>query len=315
MFGLLLLFVSVCSYGQYLPNSLVQLDKYQAISAYAGLKNSVFITGKYRAQWQGIQGMPKQAMMQAHMPMYQVRGAVGLQLQSVRMGAQVDTRLVASYNYIQKTSIGIFSAGIRLGVSQFALKGAELRTPDGDYVNGNIDHKDPFLNIGTNRGIGVIYGVSTYFKNRFVEGGIDVLQIPTYKMSLGATKYNYTSILNGYLEVPFVIFNKIKLTPNLHLQSDFVTWQLQLMTTVEYFGNVFGGMGVRGFSPTTSDALVLMFGWKFNKKYQVAYSYDIGVSALRNVHDGSHEIMFVYNMDKKMNGMKLPKIIYNPRYM
>lgn len=314
LIGLLLL-CTVQLYGQYLPNSLIQFDKYQMISAYAGLKNTAVITGKLRSQWQGIEGMPQQVNIQGSMPFAQLRGAAGVQIQSVSQGAQVDTRLVVSYNYIQSTSIGLFSGGIKLGVSQFSLKGGELRTPDGEYGNGSVNHNDPFLNLGTNRGLGVVYGASMYFRNRFIEGGVDLVQLPSFRLAVGAGKYTYETILNGYIEVPIVILNKIKLTPNLQLQSDFVTWQLQMMTTVEYFGNVFGGMGVRGFSPMTSDALILMFGWKFNKKYQLAYSYDVGISSLRNAHDGSHEIMFKYNLDKKMNGLKVPKIIYNPRYM
>lgn len=315
LIGLMVLLIAGQSYGQYLPNTLVQLDKYQAVSAYAGLKNSVFITGKYRAQWQAIEGMPQQVNVQAHMPMYQLRGAVGLQLQTVRMGAQADSRMVGSYNYIHRFPFGVLSGGIKLGLSQFSLRGSELRTPGGNYSNGDINHNDPFLNNATSRSIGLVYGASVYFKSRFVEGGADLLQMPAFRVSFGTGKYTYVSMLNGYVEVPIVLLDKIKLTPNLQLQSDFVTWQLQLMTTIEYFGNVFGGMGVRGFSPMTSDALIVVFGWKFNKKYQLAYSYDIGISSLRNVHDGSHEIMFIYNMDKKMNGMKMPKIIYNPRYM
>lgn len=315
LIGLFLLLLTVHAYGQYLPNSLIQFDKYQVISAYAGLKNAVTVTGKFRAQWQGIEGMPQQVNLQGYMPTAQLRGAVGLQLQTVKSGAQVDSRLVASYNYVQVTSVGLFSGGVKLGFSQFSLKGGDLRTPEGDYVNGKINHKDPFLNMGTNRGIGLVYGVSSYFKSRYVEGGVDLIQLPTYRVSVGAGKYTYESMFNAYLEVPIVILNKIKLAPNLQLQSDFVTWQFQLVAMIEYFGNIFGGMGLRGFGPNTSDAFILVFGWKFNKKYQLAYSYDVGISALRSVHDGSHEIMFKYNLDRKWNGMKIPKVIYNPRYM
>ena len=53
----------------------------------------------------------------------------------------------------------------------------------------------------------------------------------------------------------------------------------------------------------------------FNEHYTLSYAYDIGLSALRGSHEGTHEILLNYNLNKLIGAGLPPKIIYNPRFL
>ena len=79
------------------------------------------------------------------------------------------------------------------------------------------------------------------------------------------------------------------------------------------FAGIVGG-ALRGFNQNTIDAATLSAGFRLNTQWSAAYAYDIGLSPLRSVHNGSHEITLKYNLIQKNGGATLLKIIHNPRY-
>ena len=56
-----------------------------------------------------------------------------------------------------------------------------------------------------------------------------------------------------------------------------------------------------------------MGGFKLSEKITLAYAYDLTLSELSQVSNGSHEIMINYNLGKALGKGKPPRIIYNPR--
>ena len=59
---------------------------------------------------------------------------------------------------------------------------------------------------------------------------------------------------------------------------------------------------------------MILAGIKLNEKITLAYSYDLTLSTLREVSDGSHEILINYNLGKPVGKGKMPPVIYNPRF-
>jgi hypothetical protein len=76
------------------------------------------------------------------MPFYLWQGALGIELFNESIGAEEQTAFLLSYNYIRETSVGLWSFGLRLGMSQNSLDGTKLRAPDGTYEGSIIDHHD-----------------------------------------------------------------------------------------------------------------------------------------------------------------------------
>lgn len=296
-------------------SSLYMYNKYDRISAYAGLEGSLHVTGNYRSQWTGLESSPVSQRINAHLPLYFLKGAAGAKIENHVQGPQSLFNFQASYNYVQPFSWGIVSGGISLGAFQYRLNGELLRTPDGIYTDFLRDHNDNQLSELMNSGVGASYGFSVYLITQYFETGLEVKQLPSYGISLREGQFNYSSLINFYAEGNFVILNEYNIKPSLLIQSDLVNTQSDFNIVAEYSGNIFGGIGMRGYSSRTIDSIIPVIGWRFNENYSLAYAFDIGVSALRTVHEGTHEIQLVYNLNKKIGAGLPPKIIYNPRYM
>ncbi len=296
-------------------SSLYMFNKYDKISAYAGLEGSLHVTGNYRSQWRGLASAPVSQRLNAHIPLYFLNGAAGVRLDNHVQGPQSLLNFEASYNYVQPFSWGIISGGLSVGAFQYRIDGEELRTSSGTYTDVSFNHNDAQLSEFMNSSVGASYGLSVYLITRYFETGIEINQIPEYGVSLMEGIFTYSTLINFYTEGNFTIFNEYKIKPTLLIQSDLVNTQVDLNVVASYSGNIFGGIGVRGYSPNSFDAIIPILGWRFNENYSVSYAFDIGVSALRSVHEGTHEIQVVYNLNKKIGAGLPPKVIYNPRYM
>lgn len=313
--SVLFLFSGIFCFSQQTnPSSLYMYNKYNHIPAYAGLEGSLFITGNYRSQWRSLSSGPISQNVNAHMPVYFLKGAAGINIVNQSQGAQRITVVDISYNYVSQFSWGLLSAGINTGIFQYRLDGSKLITPFGIYTDVNFNHNDPRLSESIDNSIAGIYGLSVYLITDYIEGGISLNQFPSYKSALNEGSFRKSSLVKAFVEVPIII-EKYKLTPNLLIQSDFVQTQLDVAVCVENSGNVFGGLGLRGYSNRSLDAVLLILGWKFDKKYSMSYSFDLGISKLRSVHQGTHEIQLNYNFNKKIGAGLSPKVIYNPRFM
>ena len=290
-------------------------NKYEINPAYAGLEGSLFLTGNYRSQWQNLEARPVSQRVNAHLPLYFLQGAGGIKINNHNQGSQSITDIELSYNYVLDRSWGLLSGGVSFGVFQYRLDGTRLRTPDGIYTDNLFNHNDSRLGEDLNSTIGGKYSLCVYYINNYFEAGINFSQIPSYKSQLEEGSFRYSSLIKIYGEVPLFLFEEYKIAPSFLLQSDLKQTQIDFAITGEYSGNIFGGIGIRGYSNSTLDAMLLIVGWKFNRNYMLAYSFDVGVSKLQSVHQGTHEIQLNYNLNKKIGAGLPPKIIYNPRYM
>jgi len=80
--------------------SLYMLNPYGYNTAYAGLDESLSITGVFRKQWVNLPGSPMSFQFNAHMPLEYINSGVGLSVEHDRLGAQFYTHVQGSYNYI-----------------------------------------------------------------------------------------------------------------------------------------------------------------------------------------------------------------------
>lgn len=296
-------------------SSLFMFNKYDYIPAYAGLEGSLYLTGNYRSQWQNLDASPITQHINGHLPLYFLKGAAGMSITNHKQGPQRLTDVDFSYNYVYQAQWGLLSLGAKAGIYQYRLDGFVLRTPNGNYENNVIQHNDPRLSETEENSIGGTYGFSVYYINDFVEGGISIEQIPSYKTRLGDGSFRRATFINSFVEVPIKIYESYKLAPSMLIQSDLIQTQFEIATTLTYSGNIFGGLGVRGYSSRTFDSVLLIAGWKFNENYVLTYAFDVGVSSIRNVNQGTHEIQLNYNLNKRIGEGLSPKVIFNPRYM
>ena len=319
---LLLLFFSVAQAQQATQYSLYMLNKYNFNPAYAGLDNSLSITGVYRKQWVDLPGSPESQNLTAHMPVYILGGGIGINIENDFIGAERTTSAQLSYNYwmpLNKTSL--LSIGIGGGLVQKSLDGAELRAPEGEYdpTEPIIEHNDGRLPTSMVNTIVPTVSAGIYLQTEKLDIGISANNLIESTANLDfqdnttdiQLKRNYFFIF----AYSFEIGNTLTLHPSLFAKSDFNEHQVEISTILRYNDNIFGGASFRGYNSKSIDAVVLIAGFKLNEKVSFGYAYDLTLSDLSNVSRGSHEIILNYNLNKPIGAGVPPNIIYNPRFL
>ncbi|MEM9680343.1 MAG: type IX secretion system membrane protein PorP/SprF [Bacteroidota bacterium] len=293
--------------------SLYMFNKLNWNPAYAGLDHSLSATGLVRSQWAGLEGNPVSQNLTAHMPLYLLGGGIGINVENDAAGAQRYTTASLSYSHHKYIGNGILSFGASGGMVQRSIDGSELRTPDGEYGENVTIHGEGLLPIGVESATVTSFGAGIYYQSELFEAGLSVrnltepsAQVGQLNLELGRTYYfNLGFNLN--------INDQITIHPSLLLKSILVQTQIEFSTLIRYNDNIFVGASFRGYDINSNDAVVMFAGFKLSEKITLAYGYDLTLSDLNLVSNGSHEIMLNYNLNKRIGTGQPPRIIFNPR--
>lgn len=297
--------------GQY---TSYMLDPIRYNPAYAGLDYSLSLTGTFRQQWAGLDGAPQSSRVSAHLPLYFLQGGVGIQVESESIGAHDFSAAKASYNYQLEAGSGILSMGVGAGLQQFKLLGGELITPNGEYLGpGTLTHNDDLLTLATVSGSSVTIDAGVYYQSERIDVGLSVENLSASSIQLENLNYQFTRTYHAFAAARFELGSQFILKPSIWFRTDAVENQLDISVLTTYNDNIFGGLSLRGYNKTTNDAVAILAGVKLSPSLTVAYAYDIALSPLQTLHNGSHEIVLKYQLNKTIGAGKPPRIIYHPR--
>ena len=314
---LLILFISSCTYTwaqQAAQYSLYMFNEFNFNPAYAGLDHSLSMTGGIRSQWVGLEGSPSSQFGSLHMPLYFLNGAIGLQLENDELGPERNLQVSAAYSYQTYIGSGILSLGIGAGIFQKELDGSILRTPDGQYeANTTINHEDDVLPTGLISGSTPTFRAGVYYQNESFEVGLAVTNLSEGSAELGplSVVLNRNFFFNAAFNLD--IGRSLTLHPSVFVKSDAVQTQTDVSAILRYNENLMLGGSLRGYNTNTIDATAILLGFKLSENITLAYAYDIPLSDLSPLNNGSHEIVIGYNLNKRIGGGRPPRIIYNPR--
>lgn len=319
--NLLTLFIAgscwVFAFGQQLPQySLYMLNPAQFNPAYAGLEGSLNFTGVFRKQWVNLNGSPSQQNLTAQMPLYFLSSGIGFVVENDILGARRFTSATLQYNYqIPTGKIGQISVGLSAGFTRFNWDGNKLRTPDGNYEDNVFDHNDDFLPSTNVSASAPSLGLGIFYKDEKLETGISVQNLYSTPMEIGNAEISLGRHFLFFGEYKIDFGNNFSLLPSVLVKSDLTEHQTDFSLIIDYNGNIFGGGAVRGFSSQSIDAAGIIGGWRLSEQITLAYVYDFPISPLGSVQQGSHEVLLNYNLNKPLGKGKLPKIIFNPRFL
>ncbi|MEP7320366.1 MAG: PorP/SprF family type IX secretion system membrane protein [Saprospiraceae bacterium] len=296
--------------------TLYMLQKYALNPAYAGLESSLSITGGVRTQWQELPGAPASKIIQAHLPLYALKGGGGIKLEQESFGAEKTTRALVSYNYVYQSNIGLFSGALGVGFIQKSFDGSLLKTPQGKYEGGLIFHQDDILFNTTLNGLVPQLVAGLYFAQDQLEVGISFenFHSPVIDFNHGNTTYQIRPRTNLYVEYNLEYSENLTLAPSILIKSDFQKVQTDISALATINQKLYAGIGFRGYSSNTIDALSFMAGLRINENLKILYGFDVTLSSLNVAQQGSHELMLNYNLNKKIGAIEKEPIIYNPRY-
>ena len=238
-----------------------------------------------------------------------------MQISNDRVGLFRESDIQLSYNYIMDLPSGLYSAGLQLGGVFSSLAGDDIITPGGNYEGGIINHNDPTLGTRVASTFSPDISLGFYARTQFFEGGLTINNFFPNNINLEQTTIKQLPEIILFAQSRFRITDSWLLVPSVLLKTDNRELQSDLNLVAYYNGNIFGGLGLRGYGARSLDAAVFIIGLQLNKHYRLSYSLDLGTSDLRNAHEGSHEIILNYNLHKLIGVGRDPKIIYNPRHL
>lgn len=294
--------------------SLFNWNKMTWNPAFAGLDHSLSITGHTRSQWQGIDGNPETQQINAHVPVYFINSGFGLLLENDATGPMKNLRIGLNYSYQLNLDNGILAFGLGLEQIQRRLDGSMLRTPDGTYPDDlPLDHADGVLSQAVVNGSALNFNAGIYYYSDKLEAGISVMNLAEPVVDLESVAVLLNRHFFAFASYEHRLGSSFTLQPAVQISMAKGQIQTNAGATLHYNDNIFAGASLRGYGSSTSDAVVILAGIKLSENLMLAYGYDAGLSGLVNAHSGSHEIMINYNLNKRIFGGRLPKIIYNPR--
>lgn len=293
--------------------------KQQANPASVGSDDALDFGALYRAQWVGVTGNPSLQAFSVQSPLTVANSSAGLFVINEMQGEERYTSALLSYAYRHPFKKMYLAAGVSGVIYQRAIDGTKLRSPNGVYQSGSIDHGDDFIPQKLNSGIAADVNVGIYLSGKRQKwyAGISANNVLESKVKLQGQNNKQAEIRNpryytasaGYR---IKLSKKLSLIPNVIVRMDFVNVQAELNTVLQYKDNIYGGLSFRGFAPNLNDAVVLMAGFKLFKSLRVGYSYDIALSSLNEVTTGSHEVYVRYTISIR-DLVNPGKVTYNPR--
>lgn len=290
------------------------LDPFRINPAYAGLDYGLSATGVYRQQWAGLQGAPRGVRVGVHLPLYIARGGIGVQAEQDDIGAHRLSRAQLAYNYQMDMAGGVLALGISGTFQQWTLNGNELRTPDGAYTEpGSFSHNDDLLGLLAESGGTVAVGAGAFFQGDRLSVGISAENLNAPSATLPLLVYPFSRNYHIYAAYSIEAGRELVVQPSLWFRTDAIENQLDLSVTATYKDNILLGTSYRGYSTPTQDAVVLLFGFRLSPALRMVYAHDIGLSALKDAHSGSHEVAIRYFLNTSIGKGKPPRIIYHPR--
>lgn len=301
--------------AQQLPRySMPWLDPVQFNPAYAGLDNSLSVTGTYRTQWAGLEGQPVGQRVSAHLPVYFLNSGVGVEVELDEIGARGLNSFGLSYNYQLVRGQSVWSFGLSARMLQLNLDGSLLRTPEGDYEDPNtIIHNDDLLPSGSLNDGALSFGAGLYYQSENLEGGLSARNLNGPVIAFPGVDYALERQYHAYLRARVDILRGWELLPTVYAVAAGPQQQISVGANVRYNENIFAGAAYRGHSGPTSDAIILTGGLNLSEKVTLAYAFDLALSDLRSVQDGSHEITIKYNLRQRIGAGVPPPRIFYPR--
>jgi len=279
--------------SQYLFNGLV------INPAYAGSRDALAANLTYRQQWVGFDGAPVTQLISVHAPLARRKVGVGLLLYNDRIGVSNETGIFSTYAYRIRLPKGKLSLGLGAGLTLLRANWSDVSLQDNnDQAFNGTSNAAPRPNFSA--------GLFYYSKTLYI--GASLPFILTHRYQLTGEGYSFRQeqldaepmLTGGYV---------VKMTKDLKLKP---TALLRYRLDSGVQGDISANLIIKdkvwaGLSYRTGDAVIGMIEVLPTPQWRLGYSYDLGLSAIRRYHHGSHELMIQYEFGYRIR-------VRDPRY-
>lgn len=278
-------------YSQYMYNML------GVNPAYAGSREATSLNFFQRRQWVGLAGAPQTTSVSVDGAFNDNKLGWGVQAYDDKLGVEkADGLNMMMATHIQVSDKGSLSGGLSVGIMNYRI--------DLMNVQGRYTPSDPAFYSNFNKwlpavGLGLYYNTDKFYAGFSVPNVLKSRLTAFDVMNSGIQKVNSTHIFftTGYVfdineEVKIKPSTMIKAVGGAPIEADFNTnlWLRDLI-----------GLG---FSYRTGDAMVGMAEAQIYDHLRIGYAYDISISPLKYYNNGSHELMFRYEIGNNKSMVK-----------
>ncbi len=279
---------------------------------YAGITGRTELTGIFRTQWTGYQasfddgGAPKTALFSLSVPIYSVKGGMGMYVIQDQLGATKSTNATLSYSQHIKLGAGTLGIGVQ-GIMMRITKGRYRPNDPGDpsVPENSADQK---FDLGT----GVWYQSEKFYLGASVNNLLQAKYVFEDSARTRTPGVGSVTSRNHFFVVAGVNLNPsqgIVVTPTAIVKYDFNQLSLEAGGRVTYNEKFWFGAGYR-----LQEGITGMVGANLLKdnNLRVGFAYDLTRFGVEAKARSSQELMLSYVFPKPANLIKPP--VRTPRY-
>lgn len=278
--------------------------------AFAGNETYLSATLMYRDQWNGFPGAPKAQVLTVNLPRLGKRIGLGVNLERQSIGITEKVTYEAVYAYKFFLGEGTLSMGMNVSGRNYIQDYTDSRlfaiqdiTMD-PAIPQTVQSRNLF-----NAGFGVYFNTNKFYLGasipRMIKADIDF-----DNNNLFSTEVRHLFLMTGGT---FIVNNDVRFTPQLLFRAaENTPWSLDLNGSLTWKDKYTAGMTYRtgGTRGDFGESIDLILGMQLSDRMMLGFAYDITLSKIRVIDNGSLEFILSYNFIPR----KIKTIVVNPRY-
>jgi len=269
-------------YTQYMDNLLV------VNPAFAGSKENGNVLLVARNQWVSFPNAPVTRSFSYQTPMKNKNIGLGFSVMYDKIGPQKQTGVYFDYSYFLRVGESYrLGMGLKGGVSFYRSSLTDLITINPDPIYA----QDIYKNFLPNLGVGFfLFSDDTYF-------GLSVPKLIENKITRDDYETDYVN--KQEIHVYFVAGKTFKLNEEFQLKTNVMLRYVRnvplsfQVTAMAGFKEKFWVGGMARFG----DSFAIVTQFQASEKMMIGYSYDFTTSQLNTFSNGTHEIMFSFDLN------------------
>jgi len=278
--------------------------------AYAGNETYLSATLLYRDQWNGFPGAPKAQVLTVNLPRLGKRVGLGLNFERQTIGITEKVTYELMYAYKFFLGEGTLSMGMNVSGRNYVQDYTDSRLFAIQDINldPSIPQTVQSRNL-INAGFGIYYNTTKFYLGaslpRMIRSDLDF-----DNNNLFSTEVRHLFLMTGGT---FIVNNDFRVTPQLMFRAaENSPWGLDLNISGTWKDKYSTGLTYRtgGTKGDLGESIDLILGIQLSDRMMLGFAYDITLSRIRTIDNGSLEMILSYNFIPK----KIKTIIVNPRY-
>lgn len=278
--------------------------------AYAGNETYLSATLLYRDQWTGFPGAPKAQTLTVNLPRLGKRVGLGFNFERQTIGITEKITYEAIYAYKFFLGDGTLSMGMNVSGRNYIQDYSDSRlfAIQDIRLDPSIPATSQSRNL-LNAGFGVYFNTNKFYLGaslpRMIRADIDF-----DNNDLFSTEVRHLFIMMGGT---FIANNDLRLTPQLMFRAaENAPWGMDLNFSSTWKDKYTAGLTYRtgGTRGDLGESIDLIVGMQMSEQLMLGFAYDMTLSKIRAIDNGSLEVILSYNFIPK----KIKSIIVNPRY-